>query len=98
MSLETNGTPVELVIGMSRGDRPLPNIAGFARLQETHSEEQIRQLNLWIESQATCSSIIKWHGKKGLQMVLRGIAQASASKKVPMQARVRSVAEYLGLV
>jgi hypothetical protein len=96
--LDAKDTPIELLIGMSRGDRPLPNISGFKRLTETHSEEQIRQLNLWIEQQAECSTIIKYHGKKGLQQVLEGIARASVAKGVPMQRRVRSIAEWLGLV
>ena len=61
------------------------------------SDEQIARACAWIEPQRVCTIIGKHHGSKGLQRVLKGIAQACSVKKIPMLPRVRAVAEFYEL-
>ena len=77
--------------------KPLPNIAAFDTLKAQGLDGQIRGLNYWIEPQQVCNVIIKHHGANGLRRVLKGIAEASSVKKIPMGMRVRVIAEYYEL-
>lgn len=78
-------------------DEPLPHISAFSTLAGSPEPGQVRRLVDWIEPQQVCAVIMKHHGSEGLQMVLKGIAEAASKHKVPMNPRVRSVAEFYGL-
>tara|TARA_Y100000296_G_scaffold36246_1_gene41981 strand:+ start:80 stop:370 length:291 start_codon:yes stop_codon:yes gene_type:complete len=75
-------------------DQPLPSIAAFDRLYEDGDKERLRRMNLWIDRQMVCSTILKHHGTEGLQKVTAGIAKASSMHKVPMSGRVKSAAGF----
>jgi hypothetical protein len=91
-----NGYTLDTILS-TYPDEPLPNIAGFDRLRTDGNVEQVRQLNAWIEPQATCDIVIKHHGTSGLLAVISGIARASAAFKVPMSGRVAAMAGALGI-
>lgn len=94
---DLKGMPFETLIGYKDPEAPLPSIAAFAMLGETRTVDQLDQLTKWIEPQATCSWIMKYHGAVGLRKVLQGIARACAARHVPMQPRTQSMADYLEL-
>lgn len=94
---DLKGMPFETLIGYDMGTVPLPSIAAFAHLAETHTDDQLDQLTKWIEPQAICSWIMKYHGAKGLGQVLRGIARACVARHVAMQPRTRAMADQLEL-
>jgi hypothetical protein len=75
-------------------DQPLPSIAVFDRLHEEGDRERLRLLNVWVDRQMVCSTILKHHGAEGLEKVLSGIAKASSIHKVPMSGRVKSCAGF----
>lgn len=91
--LETHGLSLEQIL-FRTPDEPLPSIAGFDRIE---SREQAVQLNDWIQSQRTCTIILKHHGDAGLRAVLKGIASACSKFKVPMTSRVKSAATAYGM-
>lgn len=77
-------------------DRPLPKLARFDVLAGQGSPDEIRRAVEWIEPQQVCDVILKHHGAQGLQRVLKGIAKAATTKRIPMLPRVRGVAEFYG--
>ncbi len=92
--------PVEQVLCAYPGtdhDDPLPSIAGFDNLAETHTRDQIEYLSRWIAPQTTISYILRHHTGPELRRVLEGIANACVTKRVFMSDRVRAVAQSMGL-
>lgn len=94
---DLKGMPFETLIGYNMGDVPLRSIAAFAHLAETRTDDQLDQLTKWIEPQTTCSWVMKYHGAKGLGLVLRGIARACVARNIAMQPRTRAMADQLEL-
>jgi len=82
--------------GQDNLDRPLPNIAGFDRLADMSTPDEIAWLVQWVEPQTTCSYIMRNHGAEGLKRVLAGIAKACAAKRIHMGNRVAIAATALG--
>ena len=78
-------------------DEPLPNISGFDTLAAQGNPGQITKLVAWIEPQQVCGVILKHHGAKGLQRVLKGIAAAASKHQIAMRPRVQSIAEFYGM-
>lgn len=89
------GVTLEQVLGQYV-DAPLPNLAGFDRLDT--SKLALERLVAWVEVQSVCDTILKWHGAPGLHRVLGGIARDCARKNVHMGDRVASYAASMGLV
>ncbi len=89
-----NGVTLEQVLGQ-HFDGPLPNLAGFDRLDT--DKLGLTRLVSWVEAQSVCDTILKWHGAPGLHRVLAGIARDCARKNVHMGDRVASYAASLGL-
>ena len=77
-------------------DRPLPRISKFDTLAGQGSPGEITRAVEWIEAQQVCNVIARHHGADGLRRVLRGIAKAASTKRIPMLPRVRGVAEFYG--
>ncbi len=75
-------------------DEPLPSLAAFDRLHEEGDKERLRFLNIWIDRQSVCSTILKHHGEDGLTKVVTGIAKASSIHHVHMSGRVKSCAGF----
>ena len=89
-----SGTTLDSLLStMDDIDRPLPNVAGFDRLDDA-SIDDLRWLCVWIDKHSTCESILKHHGPNGLDRVLKGIAAACAKKRVHMSPRVASIAGF----
>ena len=88
------GVSLEQVLGQ-HVDAPLPNLAGFDRLDA--NKLALTRLVDWVEAQSVCETIMKWHGAPGLHRVLGGIARDCAQKKVHMGNRVASYAASMGL-
>ncbi len=88
------GVTLEQVLGQ-HADEPLPNLAGFDRLDA--DKLGLTRLVAWIEPQSVCDTILKWHGAPGLHRVLAGIARDCARKGVHMGDRVASYAASMGL-
>lgn len=91
-----HGMTLEQVLGY--GDGPLDvSIASVERLYQTKDETAVRRAVAFIGPQHVCDNIIKHHGAVALSRILTGIARAASKLKVPMNARVRTRAEVLGL-
>lgn len=88
------GVTLEQVLGQ-HSDAPLPNLAGFDRLDV--NKLALTRLIDWIEPQSVCDTILKWHGGPGLNRVLAGIARDASRKGVHMGDRVASYAASMGL-
>jgi hypothetical protein len=88
------GVSLEQVLGQ-HADEPLPNLAGFDRLDT--GKLDLTRLVDWVEAQSVCDTILKWHGSPGLHRVLAGIARDCSRKGVHMGNRVASYAASMGL-
>jgi hypothetical protein len=75
-------------------DQPLPSVAGFDRLHEDKTPDELRWLCQWIDAQHTVDTIIKHHGQGGLNRVLKGIARACSIHRVHMTPRIASIAGF----
>ena len=78
-------------------DAPLPSIAGFDTLKDTHNVSELEWLSQWADSQLVVNMILKHHGDKGLTRVLKGIAIACSEKQVHMTPRIASIAGFYNL-
>lgn len=93
-SLLPDGVTLEQILGQ-HVDAPLPNLAGFDRLDV--GKLQLTRLVDWVEAQSVCDTILKWHGAPGLHRVLGGIARDCARKGVFMGNRVAGYAGSMNL-
>jgi hypothetical protein len=92
--------PIEQVLCTFPGtdyDKPLPSIAGFDKLAETHTADQIEYLSRWIAPQTTVAYILRHHTAQDLKRVISGIARACEAKRIPMSDRVAAMAQALGI-
>lgn len=94
MSFLPVGVSLEQVLGQ-HADEPLPNLAGFDRLDT--DKLGLTRLVDWIEPQSVCDTILKWHGAPGLHRVLAGIARDASRKGIHMGNRVASYAASMNL-
>jgi hypothetical protein len=88
------GVSLEQVLGQ-HFDGPLPNLAGFDRLDA--DKLALTRLVDWVEPQSVCDTLLKWHGAAGLHRVLAGIARDASRKGVHMPDRIASYAASMGL-
>jgi len=79
-------------------DAPLHDFEGqLVKMAACETEHDCFYYNAWIEDQQVCGVLLKWHGREGLQAVLKAIAEASVRLDVSMTDRVRSTADFYGI-
>ena len=86
---------LEQILGFGSGPLEM-SIASIERLYQTDKYTVTRAV-AYIAPQHVCDNIIEHHGAVALGKVLTAIAKAASKFKVPMNSRVRSRAQSLGL-